>query len=141
MVLTTLIRSDGSDRARALLRQNPEGSADSRAIIEMITTIMAYKFTYLTREEVEAMLGIELQQTGFYKSAKAEGIVEGEQQGEQKGEVKVILKLLNQKFGERATDMQERIAGLSIAQLDALTESLLALSHLENLESWLDRNT
>ena len=35
----------------------------------MITTIMAYKFTNLTREEVEAMLGIELQETSFYKSS------------------------------------------------------------------------
>jgi predicted transposase YdaD len=103
----------------------------------MITTVMAYKFTHLTREEVEAMLGIELQQTGFYKSAKTEGVIEGEQ----RGEVKVILKLLKQKFGERTIDMQEQIAGLSIAQLDALTESLLALSDLENLESWLDCNT
>jgi Protein of unknown function (DUF2887) len=50
---------------------------DSRAIIEMISTIMVYRFTNLTRTEVEAMIGITLQQTRVYQDAKAEGVNEG----------------------------------------------------------------
>ncbi len=42
-------------------------------IIEMITTIAVYKFRALSREEVETMLGITLQETRVYQEAKAEG--------------------------------------------------------------------
>jgi hypothetical protein len=45
-----------------------------RAIIEMISTIIVYRFTNLTRTEVEAMIGITLQQTRVYQDAKAEGV-------------------------------------------------------------------
>lgn len=48
-----------------------------RAIIEMISTIIVYRFTNLTRTEVEAMIGITLQQTRVYQDAKAEGVNEG----------------------------------------------------------------
>ncbi len=57
----------------------------------MITTIMVYKFTSLSRQEVEAMLGITLQQTRVYQEAKEEGRQEGEQS--------LILLLLAQRLG------------------------------------------
>ena len=41
--------------------------------MEMLTTIMVYKFTNLSRQEVEAMLGITLEQTRVYQEAKEEG--------------------------------------------------------------------
>jgi predicted transposase/invertase (TIGR01784 family) len=134
MVLTTLSEDRAQARARDLLAQPQTNTAESRAIIEMITTIMAYKFTNLTREEVEAMLGIELQETGFYKSSKAEGKAEGEQMGE----TKVILRLLNQRFVGLPEDIQQRIAQLSIAQLDALTGALLSFETPEDLIAWLN---
>jgi predicted transposase YdaD len=100
----------------------------------MITTIMAYKFTHLTREEVEAMLGIELQETGFYQSSKAEGKAEGERMGESK----VILRLLNQRFAGLPDEIQQQIAQLSIAQLDALTGALLSFEMPEDIIAWLN---
>ena len=45
----------------------------SRAIMEMVTTIRVYKFINLSRQEVEAMLGITLGQTRVYQEAKEEG--------------------------------------------------------------------
>ncbi|MBD2194720.1 MULTISPECIES: Rpn family recombination-promoting nuclease/putative transposase [Calothrix] len=42
-------------------------------IIDIITTIAVYKFSSLSREEVEAMLGLSLEQTRIYQEAKAEG--------------------------------------------------------------------
>jgi predicted transposase YdaD len=132
MVLTTLSEDSAKLRARDLLAQSQTSAADSRAIIEMITTIMAYKFTHLTREEVEAMLGIELQETGFYKSSKAEG--------EQIGESKVILRLLNQRFVGLPEAIQQRIAQLSIDQLDALTGALLSFETPEDLIAWLNHH-
>jgi predicted transposase/invertase (TIGR01784 family) len=138
MVLTTLPEDRAKLQARALLAQSQTSSTDSHAIIEMITTIMAYKFTHLTREEVEAMLGIELQETGFYKSSKAEGEEIGKAKGEKIGETKVILRLLNQRFSELPNSVQQQIAKLSIAQLDALTEALLSFETPQDLSDWLN---
>ncbi|MBD2494361.1 Rpn family recombination-promoting nuclease/putative transposase [Nostoc sp. FACHB-280] len=42
-------------------------------IIDIITTIAVYKFASLSREEVEAMLGLTLEETRVYQEAKAEG--------------------------------------------------------------------
>jgi predicted transposase YdaD len=38
----------------------------------MLTTILVYKFTNLTHREAEAMLGITVQETRFYRGVKAE---------------------------------------------------------------------
>jgi predicted transposase/invertase (TIGR01784 family) len=42
-------------------------------IIDVITTIAVYKFANLSREEVEAMLGVKLEETRVYQEAKQEG--------------------------------------------------------------------
>ncbi len=50
--------------------------------MEMITTIMVYKFTALSRQEIEAMLELNLKKTRVYQEAKAEGREEGHIEGE-----------------------------------------------------------
>jgi predicted transposase YdaD len=59
MVLTTIESEAATLAARGLI----ERSGGNRAIIDLISTIIVYKFDNLTGEEVDAMLGIELQQT------------------------------------------------------------------------------
>ncbi|MHC5745165.1 MAG: Rpn family recombination-promoting nuclease/putative transposase [Nostoc sp.] len=54
-------------------------------ILDIITTIAVYKFSTLSREEVEAMLGLTLEQTRVYQEAKAEGREEGREQGREQG--------------------------------------------------------
>ncbi|MEH2347458.1 MAG: DUF2887 domain-containing protein [Nostoc sp.] len=44
-----------------------------KEIIDVITTIAVYKFANLSREEVEAMLGVRLEETRVYREAKQEG--------------------------------------------------------------------
>ncbi|MDZ8028255.1 MAG: Rpn family recombination-promoting nuclease/putative transposase [Nostoc sp. DedQUE11] len=62
-------------------------------ILDIITTIAVYKFSTLSREEVEAMLGLTLEQTRVYQEAKAEGREEGRE--EQKAEMlKLTVPLL-----------------------------------------------
>ena len=75
MVLTTLQESQAPEAARNLLvrSQQEVGLAASRGIIDMVTTIMVYKFARLNRVEVEAMLGLNLQETRVYQEAEAEG--------------------------------------------------------------------
>ncbi len=81
-----------AELARLLIErvQHSESTTLARnEIIEVITTIAVYKFSKFTREEVEAMLGISLEQTRIYQDAKAEGREEGREQGreEQKAEM------------------------------------------------------
>jgi predicted transposase/invertase (TIGR01784 family) len=47
-------------------------------IIEFIETVVIYKFPTLSREEVEAMLGLDaIRNTRVYQEAKQEGKLEG----------------------------------------------------------------
>ena len=51
-------------------------------VLELIEGILIYKFTTLSREEIEAMFGLsDLKQTRFYQEAKEEGKQEGKQEG------------------------------------------------------------
>ncbi len=55
------------------VQQEVANTLAKNEIMEMITTIAVYKFSNLTREDVEVMLGITLQETRIYQDAKAEG--------------------------------------------------------------------
>jgi predicted transposase/invertase (TIGR01784 family) len=64
------------ERAKQLLtrvQQEDLGTLSPNEIIEVIKTIAVYKFAYLSREEVEAMLGLTLEETRIYQEAKSEG--------------------------------------------------------------------
>lgn len=131
MVLTTLPETQAPIEARNLLFRSRQESPPqtSRAIMEMVTTIMVYKFTNLSRREVEAMLGITLGQTRVYQEAKAEGREEGERS--------LILRLLPRRVGEVPESIRVQINTLSLTQLESLAEALLDFSNLSDLETWL----
>jgi predicted transposase YdaD len=125
----------------------PEGG---RAIIEMLTTIMAYKFTQLTREEVESMLGITLQETRFYQQAKEEGREQGLQQGLQLGlqqglqqglqseACTLVIRLLTRRLQQQlSSSMRSRLTNLSLPILEDLSLALLDFTTLADLEAWL----
>lgn len=60
----------------ARVQQENIGNLSRQEIIEVITTIAVYKFARLSRAEVEAMLGLMLEETRIYQEAKAEGRAE-----------------------------------------------------------------
>ncbi|SJM89842.1 conserved hypothetical protein [Crenothrix polyspora] len=101
--------------AQALIKaiENNELAVDNKAqILEIIETILVYKFPKLSREEIQKMLGyndISLKETRFYQDVYAEGQQEGRQEGRQEGEAKLILRLLVRLFGELGVDTQSRI--------------------------------
>ncbi len=66
------------------------GKLPKTEIIEIITTIAVYKFSSLSREEVEAMLGLSLEQTRVYQEAKAEGLEQGLEQGREQREAELL---------------------------------------------------
>jgi predicted transposase YdaD len=112
---------------RYLLNQaNQEATpSSSRAIIEMIVTIIAYKFETLSQTEVESMLGITLKETRVYREIKEEG------------ERSLIIRQLTRRVGELSQDMRDRIDALPLEDLESLGEALLDFSSLTDLESWM----
>lgn len=86
MQLTIAAESQMADQAKQLMarvEQEDTGVLARNEIIDVITTIAVYKFTSLSREEVEEMLGLALEETRIYKDL------------ERQTKVKVIQKLMN----------------------------------------------
>jgi predicted transposase/invertase (TIGR01784 family) len=80
-------------QARQLIDRVQSESTDalpSNEIIDIITSIVVYKFSSLSREEVEAMLGLTLQETRVYQEAKAEGREEGREEGRVQREAEML---------------------------------------------------
>ena len=127
-----------SSLAKQLLAQSeqsvPVGLSRS-GIIELIETIVVYKFPQLSRQEIETMLGLsDLKQTRVYQEA----LEEGERLGELSGERSLVLRQLNRKLGEISQDLQGRIEELSLTQLENLGEALLGFEQMADLVNWLD---
>ncbi len=133
MVLTTLEGDEAIAQARGMIARSRR-SEEENAIIDMVSTIMVYKFKTLSRDEVDVMLGIELQelkQTRVYQEAREEGCEEGQRN--------LILMLLNHKFGELSAQNQERVELLDFARLQSLGKALLDFTNLTDLENWFQQ--
>ena len=124
MVLTTLDGNEAKTEARRLIDRNKE----SAAIINLVSTIVLYKFDTLSRDEVDLMLGIELQQTRVYQEAKADG------------EQILVLKILTRKLGNITPEIRARVNSLTIERLESLGEDLLDFTSIADLEGWLSQN-
>ncbi len=134
MVLTTLEGEDAITAAKQALVQG----TDNRDIIEMVTTIMVYKFTQLTRAEVDEMLGVTLQETRVYQDALAEGEIIGEVRGEAKGKLEMVVMILNRRLGELPESTIDRLSQLSIKQVEALGIASFDFQNLADLTAWLN---
>jgi predicted transposase/invertase (TIGR01784 family) len=114
-------------------------------IIELITTITVYKFTHLSRQEVEAMIGVSLEETRVYQEAKADGKAEGLAEGNAKGKAEgqleegqsLILRQLPRRVGDLTPALRLQVQALSLPQLESLGEALLDFTRVEDLEQWL----
>jgi len=133
MVLTTLEENQAPEEARHLLTRTSQEvpSTSSQAIIEMVTTIMVYKFTQLSRAEVEFMLGITLQETRVYREIKEEG--------QQSEAAKLVIRLMNKRIGQKLSEeLVLLISGLPLPVLEDLSEALLDFTTLADLQAWLE---
>ncbi len=115
-------------------------------LVDLMETVLVYKFAHLSREEMEAMFGLsELKQTRVYQEAKEEGKEEGVQIGRQEGrqegvrlgEAKLLIRQLSRRFGNLSPSQQERIAALSLEELERLGEALLDWQSPADLPDWL----
>jgi len=100
--------------------------------LDFIETILVYKLPQLTREEIKEMIGlqdIDLKQTRVYQDALGEG--------RQEGELTIVQRLLERHFGPLPNTITERLRRLDAAQLEALSDVLLDLRSLNELNDWL----
>lgn len=62
---------------------------EKQQLLQIIETILVYKFPNMDIEEIQEMFGLsDLKQTRVYQQAFAEGEREGQQRGEQRGELR-----------------------------------------------------
>lgn len=165
LVLATLTNQAAPAEARYILERTQTEVTDptvSPFIIEMVTTIIAYQFTQLSRQEVEAMLGLNIQETRLYQEAKEDGArevmelsreeiearlsldiedtpiyQEGRQEGSQAEAVRLVQRLLRRRLGEVPDEVLAQVRALALPQLEDLGEALLDVTTLAELTTWL----
>jgi predicted transposase/invertase (TIGR01784 family) len=128
MMLTVVPKRNAIESAKFLLEKAKTESTtklSEKAIIDLVATIIVYKFSTLDREEIEQMLGINLEESRVYKEAKIEQTIS------------LITRLLNRKIGKLPEEVKPKIEELSLEQLEDLGEALLNFSSIVNLEQWL----
>ena len=141
MVLTTLNQNQAPSEARYLLAQSQQEGMESEAssfIMNMVITIMSYKFGSLSREEVEAMLDITFQETRVYRELREE-VTEGAKTEEA---MKLVLRQLTRRLKqELSEEMRSQITALSLPQLEELGEALVDFEQLNDLATWLEQGS
>ena len=144
MVLTTVRKeAEALEKARYLITQSQQQKSqdESRAIIEMVTTIISYQFTQLSRQEIFTMLDINMKETRIYReiaqAAKQEGMQQGMQQGMQEGAANLMINLLSKRFGGLSESVRASIAGLSIEGIEDLAGAQLTFEQVDDLQNWL----
>jgi predicted transposase/invertase (TIGR01784 family) len=136
ILLTTIPETEAVEAARFLLEQAKATVVDSfsqQAIIDLVTTIIVYKLTNISREEIEAMLGPILEEPRAIREWKEEA----RQEARQEEARSLILRQLNRRLGVIPDVLLSQIQILSLEKLEALAEALLDFSALADLESWL----
>ncbi|GCA74986.1 hypothetical protein MiTe_01814 [Microcystis aeruginosa NIES-2520] len=120
--------------AQTLIERTREEITDQssqRQLINLIESIIIYKFPQKSREEIEAMFGLsDLKQTRVYQEALAEG----EEQGLQEGERLVVENLLRVRFGELDPPLQAIISRILQLSPEEFTPLLLHCSKQELLK-------
>ena len=103
-------------------------------VLELIETVLVYKFPKLSRQEIEAMFTYsDLKQTRVYQEAREEG----EQRGLVKGQATMLLRMLSRKFGQITPSLRGKVNKLSAKQLENLAEALFDLETITDLNNWL----
>lgn len=112
MVLTITEESEAPEKARMLIgRANQEISVlpIRQGIIDIIGRILVYKFTNLSRQEIDLMMGYRLEDTRVYREAKKERSEE------------IALKMLTK---DMSPETIAELTGLTIAEIQTLQSQL-----------------
>jgi predicted transposase/invertase (TIGR01784 family) len=106
-------QSSAGELAKNLIeRTKQEIEGNQKQLIELIETIIIYKFPRLSYEDIETMLNTEeIKQTRVYQDAKAEGIEQGIERGLERGklEQKLAMIPLLQELGLTISQIAQRL--------------------------------
>jgi predicted transposase/invertase (TIGR01784 family) len=130
LVLTVLEGNQAIAQAQSLMTR-ARSALNSNAIMEMISTIIIYKFNSLSRDEVNAMLGYtidELKQTRVYQEAMLEEAYT------------LVLGQLADQVGVLPSALVSQIQALPLPQVQTLSRALLRFTQLSDLQQWLQQN-
>ncbi|MEL7144240.1 MAG: DUF4351 domain-containing protein, partial [Cyanobacteria bacterium J06573_11] len=123
MVLTTVDKAQAPNEAKDLLsRAQTVPPAESRVIIDMVVTIISYRFGQITRQEVENMLDITFEETSVFREVREDAIREGRQEGRQEEAANLIIRQLSKRFNSLSEEMRTTIIGLPLPALELLSE-------------------
>jgi predicted transposase YdaD len=122
--------------------RNIEAFQDWRIVIiyiDMVVTIMSYKFSTLKREEVIQMLDITISEVRAFQDAKNEGLTEGRAEGQLAARREMLLELLQEELGGLSKESQTMVVALSIDQLKQLSATRKNFKSEQELQNWLKK--
>ncbi|MEQ8996612.1 MAG: Rpn family recombination-promoting nuclease/putative transposase [Coleofasciculus sp. B1-GNL1-01] len=98
----------------------------------------------MTEDELEVVerRGIMLQdEKGRITYAAEQGEAKGREKGRLQEAIALVMRLLKKRFGDVPEAISTKVESLPLQDLENLTEEILDLNHLEDLERWLDEHS
>ena len=126
-----LTQTNDREAVLRMVGQRVEAISDRRQQSDLAASTSIIAGLVLSKEIIQQVLRQEImRESVIYQEIEAQGMT--------KGEASFALRLLKHKFGSLTPELESRISALSLAQLDALANSLLDFSELDDLRTWLD---
>jgi len=114
--------------------------AFQQSIIELLESVLFYKFPKLSRKEIETMFALsDLRQTRVFQEAMEEGEARGRQEGRQNEAKMLLVRMLSKRFGKLSDRQEMQITALSVENLEELGEALLDFANVADLDGWLQK--
>jgi len=98
----------------------------------------------MTEDELDVVerRGIMLQdEKGRITYAAEQGEAKGREKGRLQEAIALVMRLLKKRFGELPKAISTKVENLPLQELENLTEEILDLNRLEDLERWLDEHS
>ncbi|MBD1833932.1 DUF4351 domain-containing protein [Cyanobacteria bacterium FACHB-472] len=81
-----------------------------------------------------------MQESVIYQDIIQKGRQQGKQEGKEEEARSLVMRMLTRQFGNLDEQLQQRIAALSVTQLEELALALLDFHSAADLVVWLDEN-
>jgi predicted transposase YdaD len=82
----------------------------------------------------------DLRNTWYFQDVFAEGQLEGREEGRRSEAIGFVLRLLCRRLGPLSGETEQRIATLTVPQIEALGEALLDFTQPPALTEWLKQH-
>jgi predicted transposase/invertase (TIGR01784 family) len=128
MRLVVAKKKDAVSQAKDLLSRTQQRAVTEpqlKVIMELVETVIIYKFPKLGREEIAKMLGLsDLKETKVYQEGRTEEARS------------LVLRQLPRRVGTLPATVEAQVQALALPQLEALGEALLDFVQLDDLSDW-----